>query len=158
MLPLLTRWPAWYQVLVGYTAAMGVWAVREASRRVARIAQASPSSAAPYDKGQLAGQRAATWIRALPWFVGAVLLLSGQRWALTLVAVGYALSARRAYGAFAQGFAEGRKSAELAAAPEYVAGRAIPDRMAFFLAGVFVALTRLLPLGATLVATTWLGR
>jgi hypothetical protein len=158
MVHLLTRWPIWYQVLIGYTALVGVLALREAAKRAANLAPTSLPVSAPYDRGHVAGQQAAIWMRALTWFIGAALLVTGAQWALTVVAVGYAISARRGYGEYAQGFAEGRKAVQLASAHEYVAGRVPPDRMAFFAAGVFITVTRILPLGATLVAMSWLRR
>ena len=158
MIHVLTRWPAWYQILIVYTGMMGLWALRAAGDHAASLKPAASPVTAPYDKGHLAGQRAAIWMRALTWFVGAALLLTGAVWALTLVAAGYAHSARRAYPSFAQGVADGRTSVELAASREHVAGRGIPDRFAFLLAGVFITITRLLPLGTTLVAMTWLHR
>ena len=132
--------------------------MREAGKRAANLAPTSLPLTAPYDRGHRAGQLAAIWMRALTWFVGAALLMTGAPWALTVVAAGYATSARRAYGEYAQGFAEGRKAVQLAAAHEYVEGRVPPDRMAFFAAGVFITVTRILPLGATLVAMSWLRR
>lgn len=158
MVQLLTRWPLWYQVLIGYTAAMGVWALRDASERASALQHSSLTDLAPFDKGHLVGQHVGIWTHALSWFGGVGLLLGGAPWALALVAVGYALSARRTYNEFAQGFAEGRKSVELASAPEYVHGRVPPDTIARVVAALFVAITRLVPLGATLVAMIWLPR
>jgi hypothetical protein len=85
-------------------------------------------------------------------------LLTGTVWALTIVAVGYFLSAKEAYPEFAQGFAEGRKSVELAAAYEYVQARVPPRRVDYVAAGLLVGVTRILPLAATLVAMTSLPR
>jgi hypothetical protein len=92
------------------------------------------------------------------WLVAAALLFTGRSWAITVVAVAYFFSAQRTYREFAQGFAEGIRSVELAAAPEYVQGRITPRARDRAAALVYVSLTRLLPLGATLVALTWIGR
>ena len=117
MIELLTRWPVWYQLLIAYTAVMGLWALRLASRSAATLDQTSLPLGTPAERGRAAGQRSAIWIGALGWFVAVALLLTGNRWALAVVAAGYALSARRTY----RGFLRGRKSTDkLAAARGYV--------------------------------------
>jgi hypothetical protein len=145
-------------LLIAYTAILGLLALRHQSPIDAVPKTHEPIAADPYRRGELAGYRVGRWIRSIGWLVAATLLFTGRSWAITVVAVAYFFSAQRSYSKFAQGFAEGRKAGELAAAPEYVRGRIAPrarDRVA---AVVYVTLTRLLPLGATLVALTWIGR
>ena len=92
------------------------------------------------------------------WFVAAGLLFTGRTWAIAIVAIAYASSARRSYGQFAQGFAEGVKASELAAAAEYVRGRVAVRGRDRAVALVYVTLTRIIPLAATLVALTSIPR
>jgi len=153
----LVLWPKWYLLLIAYTAVLGVLALRHQGVIATALKAQERSTADPRQRGELAGQRVAGWVRSIGWFVAAGLLLTGRSWAITVVAVAYATSARRSYTAYAQGFAEGIKSVELAAAWEYVHGR-VPLRPRDHAAAlVYVSLTRLIPLGATLVALPWIG-
>jgi hypothetical protein len=154
----LTRWPVWYLVLIGYTAVLALSALRTRSAADSALRRQVTATTDPHGRGLVMGERVAGWVRASGWLVAVVLLLLGSVWALTLVATGYVLSARRYYHDFARGFAEGRKSAELAAAHDYVQGRVPPRSVDYLAAGVVVAVARILPLAATLVAMNWLPR
>jgi len=150
--------PYWYLVLVAYTAMLGVRALREQSKIAAQLRASEKATADPRARGELAGRRFAGWTQALGWILAAGLLLTGRSWAIGIVAIAYLMSARRAYAQFALGFAEGLKASELAAAPEYVRGRAIPGARERAAALIYVSVTRLVPAGALLVALTWIGR
>lgn len=150
--------PYWYLLLVVYTAVLGVRALRDQRRIAAELRALERATVDPRARGELAGRRVAGWTQSLGWLLAAGLLLTGRAWAITIVAIAYAASARRAYAGFARGFAEGMKAAELAAAPEYVRGRATPGRRDRTAALIYVSITRLVPLGALLVALTWIGR
>jgi len=154
----IARWPAWYLVLIGYTALVALSALRAQARITASIRGALATVTDPGERARLTGMLVGGWARAIVWLVAVVLLLAGTVWALTIVAVVYAFSAKKAYSDYAQGFAEGRKAAALAAAPEYVRGRVPPRTPDFVSAGVFTGVTRLLPLAATLIAMRWLPR
>lgn len=158
MLEMIARWPTWYLVLIAYTAVLGLSALRVQWKVASAIKQLEAGVTDPRERGRLAGERAGGWARASAWLVGAVLLLTGSVWALTIVATGYVLSARHGYYQFAQGFAEGRKAEKLAAAHEYVHGRVPPRAADYVAAGLVVGIARILPLVATLVAMTWLPR
>jgi hypothetical protein len=82
--------------------------------------------------------------------LGAAGLVVGIWWIRALIGVGYLLPIRQHYREFAVGLATGRKSAELAAAMEYVQGRATPRPLDFALAGIFVIITSILPAAAAL--------
>jgi len=154
----LATWPTWYILLIAYTAILGVRALRHQSANAAVLQALERSTTDPRQRGEFAGRRVAGWTWALGWFVAAGLLLTGRSWAIMIVAIAYAMSARRSYGQFAQGFAEGLKSVELAAAWEYVRGRVTPGARDHAAALVYVSLTRLIPLAATLVALTSIPR
>jgi hypothetical protein len=154
----LAELPTWYLLLVAYTAILGVRALRDQSKIARELRALERATSDPFARGESAGRRVRGWTGSLGWLFAAGLLLTGRTWAITIVGVAYAMSARRVYGQFAPGFAEGFKSVELASAPEYVRGRVTPgarDRAAAF---VYVLMTRLVPLGAVLVALTWVGR
>jgi hypothetical protein len=145
-------------MLVAYTAILGVRALREQSNIAAQLRASGEATADPHARGELVGRRVAGWTKALGWILAAGLLLTGRSWGIEIVAVAYLVSARRAYAQFALGFAEGLKAAELAAAPEYVRGRAVPGARERSAALLYVLVTRLVPVGALLVALTWIGR
>jgi len=154
----LAMWPTWYVLLIAYTAILGVLAIRHQSANASALHALERSTTDPRQRGELAGQRIGGWTRSFGWLVAAGLLVTGRSWAIMIVAIAYAMSARRSYGQFAQGFAEGLKSVELAAAWEYVRGRVTPGARDQAAALVYVTLTRLIPLAATLVALTSIPR
>src|SRR4051812_44097736 len=147
----------WYLLLIAYTTVLGVLALRHQSVIATALKAQERTTADPRQRGEFAGQRVAGWVRSIGWFVAVGLLLTSRSWAITVVAVAYAASARRSYRAYAQGFAEGMKSVELAAAWEYVHGRVALRPKDHAAALVYVCLTRLVPLGATLVALIWIA-
>lgn len=158
MSDLVTRWPSWYLVLIAYTVLVAVselWRQRQVSTALRNTAAASQS---PGERARAEGQRVGGWVRAGSWLVGALLLFGGWSWARGLVAVGYAIHARRSVRDFATGFAEGRRSAELAAAHEYVRGRVAPRAVDYFVASCFTLVTSGLPLAAVLYAIATLPR
>jgi hypothetical protein len=139
----LARWPAWYLLLAGYTIYVGVERWRYAQKQIEYVRLNAPE--ATHTPGYLAGARFRAFGSALLWCAGGLALLTGSnavRLVLMLMFLRKAAVDQRDY---AVGFAEGRKSAELAAAWEYVRGRirpGIPDRVA----GLFFAsVTSVLP-------------
>ncbi len=145
-----TRWPAWYLLLAGYTVFLGVERWRYAQRQIEYVRLNVP--AATQTPGYLAGARFRAFGSALIWVVGGIALVTGSnvvRLVLMLMFLRKATVEQRDY---AIGFAEGRKSAELAAAWEYVRGRirpGAPDRAAGL---VFAAVTSVLPAFGLLAA------
>lgn len=158
MSDLVTRWPSWYLILVAYTVLIAVSELRRQRHVSAALQEAAAASASPGERTRAQGQRAGGWVRAATWLVGALLLLGGWTWARSLVALGYAVYARRSVRDFATGFAEGRKSTELAAAHEYVRGRVAPRAADYVVATCFALVTSGLPLAAVLYAIVALPR
>jgi len=145
---LVTRWPYWYLILVAYTAWISISELRRQRHVSTGLQDAATASSSPGERARAQGQRVGGWVRAATWFVCAVLLLGGWTWARVFVALGYAISARRSVIDFARGAAEGRKSAELASAHEYVRGRVSPQAADYLLANGFTLVTRGIPLAA----------
>lgn len=158
MSDLVTRWPYWYLILVAYTAWMAINELRHQRNVSTALHEAATASASPGERARAHGQRAGGWARAAVWLVCAMLLLGGWTWVRVLVALGYAVSARRSVADFARGFAEGRKSAELAAAHEYVRGRVPPRAGDYLVANCFALVTRGVPLAALIYAIIALPR
>ena len=148
----LARWPVWYWLLAAYTASLSVGALRHYARAASALREAERQAADEGARSRLQGQRAGGWARAASWLVAGLLLLTGWDWIRIIVAAAYARSAFTSVRAYATGFAEGRKAASLAAAPEYVSGRVAPRTPDYLVAGLFVAATRGLPLAALLYA------
>jgi len=63
-----------------------------------------------------------------------------------LVVLGFAYSGYYGFRDYAVGFAEGRRAASLAAAPEYVRGRIAPTRADFAASALNTFVTRIVPL------------
>lgn len=150
---ILARWPAWYLLLAGYTIYVGVERWRYAQTQIEYVRANVP--AATQTPGYLAGARFRAFGSALMWVAGGLALVTGSnvvRLILMLMFVRKAMTDQRDY---ATGFAEGRKSAELAAAWEYVRGRirpSAPDRVAGIL---FATVTSLVPGFGLLAAVMW---
>ena len=151
---LLVRWPFWYWALVIYTGYRGISALREYQKVFAPwIADAASKASSPREHGWVFGARARHLLPAILWTLGAAGLVIGLWWMRVLVGLAYLLPIRQHYRGFATGAATGRKSAELAAAIEYVQGRATPRPLDFTLAAIFVTATCLLPAAAALYST-----
>lgn len=152
MLEYFGRWPLWYWLLVGYTAALSIGAMRRNARRERAPVRPEPSSNDDRERARRQGERVGRIVGSASWLVGALLLLPGWNWARAVVAIAYARSASRGFHDFAVGFAEGRKSASLAAAPEYVRGRVPPQATDYVAAALQVGVARGIPLVAVLYA------
>jgi hypothetical protein len=148
----IATWPAWYWLLAAYTASLSVGTLRQYARAASALREAERHAPDEAARSRLRGQRAGGWARAAAWLAAGLLLLTGWDWIRIIVAAAYARSAFTSIRAYATGFAEGRKAASLAAAPEYVSGRAAPRAPDYLAAGLFVAATRGLPLAALLYA------
>src|SRR5690242_5242231 len=103
-------WPTWYMLLIAYTAILGLRAVNQQRTIAAALKAQEQATDDPRQRGELAGQRVGAWTQSLGWLLAAGLLFTGRSWAIAVVAIAYIVSARRSYGKFAQGFAEGFKS------------------------------------------------
>lgn len=145
-------WPLWYWLLAAYTAALSTGT----ARRVARLERAASSAelptSDPLERRRRQGRRVGRLFAAGSWLLAGLLLLPGWDWARVVVAIAYARSAFKGVHDFAIGFAEGRKSASLAAAPEYVRGRVSPRATDHLVAALYVGVTRGIPLVAVLYA------
>ena len=144
------NWPLWYWFLAAYTAALSIPRVRVYARQLGPLRAAARSAPSDLERGRVRGQQVGGGLRAISWLVGGLLLVGGWDWARLAVAIAYARSTMTSFRDYATGFAEGRKAASLAAAPEYVRGRVSPRAPDYFAATLFAGLTRVLPL--TLVA------
>jgi hypothetical protein len=148
----LPRWPIWYWVLAIYTGSLSVVAARRNARRRAALRAVELSAKDDVERSFRRGERVGGTAGVGKWFVGGLLLIGGWNWARILVAIAYVQSARAGYRAFATGFAEGRKSAALASAPEYVRGRVPPRMPDFVAAALVVGVTRGLPFAGVVYA------
>jgi hypothetical protein len=150
MWSLHAHWPTWYFALIAYTAYLAVGALRYQARVVQSIRSAAPIDISERERAYAAGRQVGIWMRAGSWLIAALLLLIGTSWSCTLVAIGYGFSARASFREYARGFAEGRKAAELAAAPEYVRGRITPQPPDLLAAAVITLVLRIAPAVASL--------
>ena len=142
----LTKWPMWYLGLVGYVLCLSVIAFRYFLKVHAALAASATERTTPRERGHAAGYRAAVFSWVILWTGGAVGLLLGAQWLRAMLALALVWSARLTFSEYAIGFAGGRKSVELAAAPEYVMGRVKPKAADYAAAAVYVGLTKILPL------------
>lgn len=153
------RWPPWYWVLVLYTLGRGIGALRRYQKVYAPwIAQAASTISSPRQQGWVFGARIRRLLPPFLWILGAACLLTGVWWMRALVALGHLFPMRTEFRDFAVGMAEGRKAAELAAAAEYVRGRATPRPLDHVLAAIVVTVTCFLPFAATLYSLWILPR
>ena len=153
MTDLVARWPLWYWLLALYTAYQGVSAWRYYHRTIApALAEAAASATSPLERGKVDGMRIRSLAPVLLWFLGAIGLAWGGTWLRVLVALAYAIPTPGAFRSYAYGAATGRKAAQLAAAPEYVMGRATPATADYAMAVVYIAYRRVIPFIATVYA------
>ena len=148
----LSNWPIWFLGLAGYCLCLAVIALRHFRKVHAALATSATERTTARERGQAAGYRAAVFSWVILWTVGAVGLLLGAQWLRAVLALAFVLSARLTYVEYASGFAGGRKSVELAAAPEYVMGRIKPKASDYAAAAVYVGITKIVPLMAVLYA------
>src|SRR5258705_11817321 len=142
MVEVFGRWPLWYWLLVAYTTVLGIRGAWDYAHLTHALRDAELQARDDLERSRLRGQRAGAGFRVGSWLVGSLLLLTGWNWVRVLVAIAYARSAIKTFRQYATGFAEGRKAASLAAAPEYVSGRVAPRMPDHFAAGLFVVVTR----------------
>jgi hypothetical protein len=147
----LARWPPWYWLLVLYTRGRGIGALRRYHTVYAPwIAQSVPTISSPRQQGWVLGARIRYLLPPILWILGAAGLFAGVWWIRPFVAFGHLVPVRRQFRDFAVGMAEGRKAAKLAAAAEYVRGRATPRPFDQAIAAIVVSVTCFLPFVATL--------
>ncbi len=152
MLELLVQWPVWYLALVAYCVYLAVDVWRRFRHLPPDLAGKPSSEMTPHERGQVAGYRGATMARIIAWLSAGAGLLTGADWVRAIFAVVWTWSVPTAFRDYAIGFATGRKAAELAAAPEYVMGRAARKPLDYAAAAGYVGVTRLIPAAAVLYA------
>jgi hypothetical protein len=143
---LVTKWPIWYLGLAGYCLWLAVIAFRYFLTVHRALAASEVERQTASERAHAAGYRTAVFSWVILWMLGVVGLLLGVQWLRALLAFALVLSARRSFSEYATGFAGGRKSVELAAAPEYVMGRVKPKAPDYAVAAVYVGITKILPL------------
>jgi hypothetical protein len=151
---IISQWPVWYLGIVAYVMLLGLFELRSLLAARAEYASLLAAAQTPRERGRIHGYRLGVIVRILQWLVGGGLLLIGWIWVQILVAGLLLWGAPRLARDFAQGVAEGRKSAELASAIEYVAGRVKPTAVDWSAGALVSGLLRVVPAVALLLAWT----
>jgi len=147
-----TQWPAWYLVLAAYCVYQGVSAFRHFRTLKPHIDSARAGATTPHERGQVAGYQLRILLPVVAWPIAAFGLLTGANLIRAVLIIAFAWSVRTGFRDYALGVATGRKAAELAAAPEYVAGRVQPGRTEYAIATAYFGVTCLLPIAGLLYA------
>ena len=157
---MIRQLPAWYLAIAVYCVLLGAQQFRRVVKSAPAFKQSLAAAPRSYDRGRLRGSQTSMVVKAVLWIVLGVLLvvLPNAAWVKVVAAMALLVGARKSYLDFARGFAEGRKSAALAASAEYVHGRVTSGTVDYAVSAANLIVFRLLPAAGLAYAAIFLGK